>query len=74
VVDIIATPGVAGADGHDDEILAAAAARAANLLVYVFNDDQIGGQEAAVLSQLDDVTAPCLIVLNIKEDIDGSRR
>lgn len=73
-IDIIDTPGVAAAGGEDDEIMARAAARRADFLVYVLNDDQLGGQEASVLSQLDDVTAPCLLVLNVKLDIDGSEK
>jgi hypothetical protein len=73
-IDIIDTPGVAAMGGGDDEAMAQAAASRADFLVYVLNDDQFGGREAEILSQLDDVSAPCFLVFNVKRDIDGSRR
>ena len=39
----------------------------------MISNDQFGGEEARVLSGLDDVTTPCVLVLNVKEDIDGKR-
>ena len=74
LISIVDTPGVAAADGADDEALAAAAAHRSDFLVYVINSDQFGGEEARVLSSLDDVTSPCLLVLNVREDIDGRRK
>jgi len=74
LITIVDTPGVAAADGAEDEALAQAAAHRSDFLVYVISNDQFGGEEARVLSGLDDVTTPCVLVLNVKEDIDGHRK
>jgi energy-coupling factor transporter ATP-binding protein EcfA2 len=74
LVDLVDTPGVAAVDGREDEAWAASSASFADLVIYLLSSDHLSGQEAAKLSHLDEIDHSCVLVLNMKRDIDGRRK
>ena len=68
-LSVIDVPGVAAYDGQADEELALAAAKGADLVVFLLSDDAPQPEEAKWYVKVRRLDKPVLCVLNVKSDV-----
>lgn len=72
---IFDTPGIAAAalEGREDERIAYQAAKAADLMVFMFTDDAVQQADAQAFLELKKLGKPIIVVINIKVSIPNNK-
>ncbi|MBQ7077958.1 MAG: 50S ribosome-binding GTPase [Lachnospiraceae bacterium] len=68
-LEITDVPGIGAFDGEEDEEIAFAAARKANLILFLITDDAPQAAEAECLGRVIELGKPVVCVLNVKSSI-----
>ncbi|WP_303815824.1 GTPase [Selenomonas ruminantium] len=71
---VIDVPGIASFDGKEDDNLAFAAAKSADLIMFLISDDGVQAEEAKHLARLLSIGKPVLGVINIKVGVTDKPR
>lgn len=71
-LEITDVPGIAAFDGEEDEQVAFAAARQADLILFLITDDSPQAAEAECLAEIRNLGKPIMGIMNVKVGIDPS--